>query len=242
MKTLPHTLSRRAALSLAGGLLIAFTGAYAAIGSKYTADYYLTTPDQFEGKTVTMDVTHLTPSRSKSHIPDIQLFHALTWDKQQYLPGGTIIVAVPKASVEKVVRTYGTNIEAMSRSPGTNRLKGVLRAMGGQRSEEAKPGNSGATPPPAGQMPPGQRKHDMKDGKFDKPPGQGQGQGPGFGPRPGMGGGPGGTPYFVDYEGACKEIIDAWVKNHKGQSMMQFEGEGFDDAPPTPQKPPQKPE
>ncbi len=196
---------------------LATPSSVAAIASKYTADYYLSTPDQFEGKTITLDVSHLNPARSKSPIPEIQLFGAATWDKQQYLPGGWIHVAVPKSIVDKVVKTYGTNMDSMSRNPGTSRLKGILRAVG--TPKQAASTNNDR--PVLGQMAPN------KPG-FNRPHHGGHG-------GPMHRGGPGFHPYFVDYEGLCGDIIKAWIESHKGQSPMDIQSEGFD-TPEAPQQ------
>jgi len=98
--------------------------------SKRTAEYYLVTPTDFEGKEVTLDVAFVKPTHWKCPVPELAFFHALTIDKRDYKPGGEIMVAIPSAEAEKFAKKYGTDFEGRTNS---NTLKGVLiAAPGGQ--------------------------------------------------------------------------------------------------------------
>lgn len=103
--------------------------------STETADYYKAQYDTFEGKTIRLEVTHIQPFAYKSNIEDLRFFHAYTYDRDKRVPGGWIVVCVPKDDVMAFVKRYGTVPSGMGESGGmlrsqTTKLSGVLRADG----------------------------------------------------------------------------------------------------------------
>jgi hypothetical protein len=143
--------------------------------SKRTADYFLTTPTDFEGKEVTLDVSFVKPVHFKSPAPELAFFHAVTIDRVAQKPGGEILVAVPAEDAAKFAKKYGTNFEGRN---DINSLRGTFLAS---------PGHG-----PKGQAwfvdTSGKAADLIKEGKLvieDQGPGHGemQGQGP---RRPGM--------------------------------------------------------
>lgn len=102
--------------------------------SKDTADYYKAQYDLFEGKSIRVEVTHIKPFHCKSNIEDLRFYHAFTYDKDQRVPGGWIVVAVPKAAEAAFVKKYGT-VPSGAGEGGlfhsqTSKLSGVLKADG----------------------------------------------------------------------------------------------------------------
>lgn len=96
--------------------------------SKRTAEYLLTTPAANEGKEVTLDVSFVTPVHWKSPLPDVAFFHAMTIDRNDRKPGGTIMVAIPSANAEAFARKYGTDFKGRNEM---NSLKGIFTSVGG---------------------------------------------------------------------------------------------------------------
>ena len=98
--------------------------------SKRTAEYILTTPADFEGKEVTLDVSYVKPVHWKSPVPELAFFHAMTLDRREYKPGGEILVAVLSSDAAKFAKKYGTNFEGRNLS---NSLQATLLAAPGGR-------------------------------------------------------------------------------------------------------------
>lgn len=163
-------------------LLAAVSPLLQAGDSKRTAEYLYTTPSDFEGKDVTVDVAFVKPTPWKSPIPELAFFHALTVDREDYKFGGGILVAVPAADSAKFAKKYGTDFEGRRES---NSLKGTFIAapgrggprvwmidLSGKASELIK-----------------ERKLELQDegGDFQPGPGFGGPGGPGHHPRKPMG-------------------------------------------------------
>lgn len=111
--------------SLAGGKL-----------SRFTADYYRGQSDAFDGKEITVKVTHVKPFRFKSNIETLRFYHAFTYDDRAKVPGGVIVVAIPAGTEAAFLRKYGTAPENSGKGrkaridSSTERLTGILRADG----------------------------------------------------------------------------------------------------------------
>jgi hypothetical protein len=120
MKTL--LLSSVAALALFGSLAVG-----EAADSKRTAEYLLSSPLVHEGKTVTVDVAAVKPVHWKSPFPELAFFHAMTIDRVDHKPGGTILVAIPSAEAARFAKKYGTDFEGRYES---DQLKGLFMASG----------------------------------------------------------------------------------------------------------------
>jgi len=111
-------------------LLAAAAPLLQASDSKRTAEYILTTPSDFEGKEVTLDVAFVKPVQWKSPVPELAFFRALTIDRQDKKPGGHILVIIPAADAAKFAKKYGTDFEGRNES---NTLRGTfLAAPGGK--------------------------------------------------------------------------------------------------------------
>ena len=98
--------------------------------SKRTAEYILTTPADFEGKEVTLDVSFVKPVHWKSPVPELAFFHAMTLDRTDYKPGGEILVVILSEDASHFAQRYGTDFKSRSYS---NSLKGTLVAAPGGR-------------------------------------------------------------------------------------------------------------
>lgn len=113
-----QTLVSAVALTLFGVM-----GVSSAAESKRTVNYILSKPESFEGKEVTLDVAAVKPVKWKSPIPELMFFHALTLDRIDDKPGGTILVAVNKADSEAFIKKYGLNVDGRN---DRDTMKGVL--------------------------------------------------------------------------------------------------------------------
>lgn len=82
-----------------------------AADSERTAEYILTTPQEFEGKAVELDVSFVKPVRWKSPVPELAFFHAFTIDRKDRKPGGVIPVAVAAADAASFAKKYGTDFD-----------------------------------------------------------------------------------------------------------------------------------
>ena len=98
--------------------------------SKRTAEYILTTPADFEGKEVTLDVSFVKPVHWKSQVPELAFFHAMTIDRRDYKPGGEILVVIPSEDASHFAQRSGTDFKSRNYS---NSLKGTLVAAPGGR-------------------------------------------------------------------------------------------------------------
>lgn len=98
-----------------------------AADSKRTAEYLLSSPLSYEGKTVTLDVAAVQPVHWKSPFPELAFFQAMTLDRMDHKPGGVILVAVPAADSASFARKYGTDFEGRFES---DPLKGQFMASG----------------------------------------------------------------------------------------------------------------
>jgi hypothetical protein len=92
-------------------VLAALPALLVASDSKRTADYLLTTPSDFEGKEVTLDVAMVKPMNLKSPNDEIALFHAATIDRQDYRGGGDILVVVLASEAANFAKKYGTDFQ-----------------------------------------------------------------------------------------------------------------------------------
>ena len=112
-------------------LLAAVAPLLHASDSKHTAEYILTTPADFEGKEVTLDVSFVKPVHWKSPVPELAFFHAMTLDRRDYKPGGEILIVILAEDASHFAQRYGTDFKSRNYS---NPLKGTLvTAPGGRR-------------------------------------------------------------------------------------------------------------
>jgi hypothetical protein len=98
--------------------------------SKRTAEYILTTPADFEGKEVTLDVSFVKPVHWKSPNPELAFFHAMTLDRLNHKPGGEMLVAIPSTDAAKFAKKFGTSFERRNESDS---LQATLVAAPGGR-------------------------------------------------------------------------------------------------------------
>lgn len=110
-------------------LLAAAASSLQAGDSKRTAEYILTTPTEFEGKEVTLDVALVKPVHWKSPAPELAFFHALTIDRSDKKPGGGIMVAIPAADAAQFAKKYGTDFDGRN---DMDTLRGTLIAAPGK--------------------------------------------------------------------------------------------------------------
>jgi len=131
-------------LLLTAGLAVLGSTALSRAESKRTADYLLTTPFNFEGKDVTVDVAFVKPVHWVCPIPGVSFFHAVTIDRSDYRSGGVILVAIPTDRAAAFAKKYGTDPKR-----DADTLKGTFLAVGGRRPGPP-PAAEPATEAPAG--------------------------------------------------------------------------------------------
>ncbi|MBT8037570.1 MAG: hypothetical protein KJO21_08505 [Verrucomicrobiae bacterium] len=118
-------------LSTTALFLFGSTGISSAADSKRTANYILSMPESYEGKTVTLDVAAVRPVKWKSPIPELAFFHATTVDRRSDRFGGVILVAVPKEDSAAFVKKYGLTVENRN---DKDTMKGLLIPSGRHRA------------------------------------------------------------------------------------------------------------
>lgn len=116
--------------TLLTGLCLTTSTLVWATESKRTADYILTTPLQFEGKNVDLDVAFVKPVHWKSPDPDISFFHAMTVDRHDKKRAGVILVAIPTEEAAKFARRYGTDFDGRGEY---DKLSGILTTAPGKK-------------------------------------------------------------------------------------------------------------
>ena len=210
MKTWSHRF--RAGAFLAVPILLAATVSTRAgnMPSKDTADYYLTNPQAYKGKEITLAVELVKPVRFQSPIPEIQFFHAGTYDERNHAQGGEILVAVPASENTAFVKKYGTQLRGGGiglgklRNAKATKLTGVLTEARGMRSIS-----------PA-----------LREKLMQQRTALGENQSAHHMTPVGGGGGI----WLVDYEGKCADLIKAWKAEHK-QDQLQLPSEAGDMQP-----------
>jgi hypothetical protein len=104
---------------------------------KHTADYYLISPKEYEGKSISLDVAMVKPVLRASPLPGIQFFEARTFDQLNHNWGGSMLIAVLQADAKAFARKYGTTVDGIRRpnvlAARTNRLMGTLLIAGEAR-------------------------------------------------------------------------------------------------------------
>lgn len=118
--------------AFAGVLMFSFSNTTRAASN--TVDYYLTTPDNFKGTMVNLDVAGVRPVEFKSPVPELAFFHMRTWDKTKNQPGGHIILVAPASESTDIMHRYGDD----SRHYAT-RMHGVLILSPGGPKREGPP-------------------------------------------------------------------------------------------------------
>lgn len=117
---------------LLSGLLIFSSQA---ASSKKTADYVILNSQELEGKSVTLDVIGVRPMRMISPIPEVALFHAMTFDDREDKYGGSILVAVPANQSVKFAEKFGSD---NPRSKRTEKMNGVLIPSPGPKDRKER--------------------------------------------------------------------------------------------------------
>jgi len=103
------------------------TAGVALADSKRTAVHVLTDPSLYQDKEVTLDVAFVRPVHFVSPFPELAFFHALTVDRTNGKPAGSILVAVPSATATSFAKKYGTDFEGRGEK---DTLRGTLVAAG----------------------------------------------------------------------------------------------------------------
>ncbi len=181
----------------------------------YSADYYLTTPDAFQGQMVTLDVVNMRPVMFRSPIPELAFFHMMTWDRSKGIPGGEIMLVAPAADARNLMKKYGGKMPRPGMGPpDVEKLKGIFTLSprvlrpGEKPGDESSGNKQGQTGNETASKSTGIEKAGGEPG--DDPKGQ----------RPGNWHGPMRPQiWMIDYEGKSREIIEAHkeeMKNLKG--------------------------
>ncbi|MDD5260830.1 MAG: hypothetical protein PHD76_03180 [Methylacidiphilales bacterium] len=190
--------------------------------TSYSADYYLTTPDAFQGQMVTLDVVNLKPVNFKSPIPELAFFHMMTWDRSKGIPGGEIMLVAPATDARNLMKKYGGKMPRPGMGPpDVEKLKGVFTLSPGGPRRGEKPGDesSGNKQGQAGNDAASKSTGIEKTGGEPGDDSKGQRPGNWHGPmHPQI--------WMIDYEGKSREIIEA----HK-EEMKNLKGE--QDEPPS---------
>ena len=185
--------------------------------TNYSADYYLTTPDAYEGQMVTLDVMGVRPVNFKSPVPDLAFFFMQTWDRTKNMPGGDIMLVAPAADARAIMKKYGGKMPGPGPGmhPGmstanTEKMKGLFTLSPG-----GKPHHEGEKPETS----------TTASGSGTEKPVAENGEGP-RGPHPGAGPGMrhdehgphGPMPpqmWMIDFEGKSKAIMEAHKEEMK---------------------------
>ncbi len=104
--------------------------------SKRTAEFLLSDPKPHQDQQVTLDVAFVKPVHWKSPLPEIAFFHAITMDRTDRKPGGSILVAVPAEESAKFAKKYGMDFDGRS---DMTTLRGTFMVSGGKK-EHGRPG------------------------------------------------------------------------------------------------------
>jgi len=79
--------------------------------SNRTANYFLTSPTNFDGKSITVDVAFVRPQSWKSPYPEYAFFVAITHDRLTRKTGGPILVMVDATEAQNFAKKYGTEFK-----------------------------------------------------------------------------------------------------------------------------------
>lgn len=130
MKTLFRSL-------LAGISLFAATTASAGSDAgKDSARHYKSYPENFDGKTVSVDCTFITRINGGPQVEGVAFFIAHTADTDNEMRGGAIVVAVTEAKADSLVKKYGNVPERNGSKNSTadkvesKRLRGTFHQLG----------------------------------------------------------------------------------------------------------------
>jgi hypothetical protein len=203
MKTTPTLLC-----SLA--LLLGITSLKAA--TPMSADELLISPWDYEGQAVKLNVAFVKPTHFQSPLPDVIFYHAMTMTTDRR-PGGTMLIAVPKAESERFARYYGLDPRGRNSLPLSGTLLLAHRPHPPHAKREHNPpaptpaaSDSSAEPTPAASdVPPA-------DSTDTKPP-----------TRPHRAG-----VWFVDYKGLSADLFS----KHKDIELPEESGPVMNDRPP----------
>lgn len=92
-------------------LLLAFVPLAQGAESKRTAEYIIANSADYEGKEVTLDVAFVKPAQSKSPVPELAFYHAMTIDRRDRKMGGRILVAIPAKESGAFAKKYGMDFD-----------------------------------------------------------------------------------------------------------------------------------
>lgn len=130
-----NTLTSKSVILTLSLLVASF--AFAGNSGKYTANYYKANDEEFIGKKIKLEITHLTPMRD-TKIEGLELFMAHTVDSDEHVRGGTMIVATTSDNAEKLIRKYGTQAELESSKGKGKRVRETDKISGTLQSIERK--------------------------------------------------------------------------------------------------------
>lgn len=132
-----HTENMRNLTALVVVLVLCPVFLFAAAPPKFTADYYLATPEKFAGQEIKLYVTHADPSSYKTEDDFRAFFVGTAYNKER---GGYIDIIVPKSFADKIVKRYGTKSEYNQAGEIKSKiLTGVLVEQGGRWIVQASP-------------------------------------------------------------------------------------------------------
>lgn len=115
-------------MKIAIAILFAAAAAYGE-----SANYYLATPEKYEGKNIKLDVRVVRPVHWTSPVEGIRFFHVFTEDKRHNALAGAMLVAVAAGQAEKFVDEYGLRATTASET-----MRGVLRSALTQKKGGSK--------------------------------------------------------------------------------------------------------
>lgn len=118
MKILPKCL-----FSLA--FVLCAVASYAGDASNDSARHYKSYPEQFDGRSVSIDCTHVSRINQGPQVEGVAFFVAHTFDEDNDRRGGSIVVAVVESQAASLVKKFG-NTPEIDRRRGENSTESRL--------------------------------------------------------------------------------------------------------------------
>jgi hypothetical protein len=128
LPSLAHSL----ALALSLSLFLGITAHAGSTAGEDSANYYKSHPDEYDGKRVDVDCTHLTRINGGPQIEGVTFFVAHTKDDDNDSKGGAITVAVLEEDADSFLRRYGSAPEfdnGKSKKLDSKRLRGDFHQL-----------------------------------------------------------------------------------------------------------------
>ena len=156
-----------------------------------SADEYLVSPWDYEGKAIKLNVAFVRPAHFQSPLPDVIFYHAMTLTVDRK-PGGEMIIAVPKDQSEHFAHYYGLDFHGRNSRilSGTLLLAHRPHPPFGRRDHDSAEPAPTASPTPAESSPTASATP-ATDSNENKPPKQPH--------RAGV--------WFVDYKGLSADLF-----------------------------------